>query len=790
MSALASLLASLVVAASPDPFADLPPNTPVRTYVVQPGDSAWSIAAEFYGNGDKYPVIYKFNGYVGLPPFLLSPGQVLRLPVLGRGPEAQIEWLRRDVKAKPPRALDWRDAREKMNLWRLYRVSTGEASAAHIVFEDASDLRLREQALLVIYGASATAAATQRNDKHEVVLEQGTIQGGLAKLDADAAPLVVKTPSGQVDITGRLTQIQAEALASMVSAFEGGARVTAKGESVTVAEGQGTIVEKGKKPEKPRPLPAAPAWEDPSPALVVALPGDDAPAWEARWLPVDGAATYRVELAVNGDFKNVAYDAEVGAGVNRLRLEALGFGRWSVRVSTRDKSKLESKAGVPREILVVPATASRRVTPKGDGHVEAVGILELRPPDGIAVAVDGGPAAAPGAGVRLLAGQHHLTWTGGPGGAAKAESQVDIVAVSGDISVSPGLLPRGDGEPLRVRVEVKDERGQPALVPGLIIESTATGDLPTFMQGASGNADVPPVAADGPTRVRVRARWAGGVLAEKELDVTPPPPRRAASAFVWSDNATTPIGACAAWRGADADHADHRADARVGHGRPRSDRARPRAHAARRAGRAGRRPRLRGGLRLPADPGRQRRRPAERARRRMARRALARHPHARLRARTLPARGAAARARRERARHRARARPRGARLPRAHGLPRSAPGRRGARRQRRLRHRRLRRPGRLHLGPDVALVPRRPRRRRPVVAARPRRRPAARARAPRPGAGLRPRRRGPGRPRRPVGALRARRGALARADLAQAGARPGRGRRHPARARRLVHRRR
>ncbi len=189
------------------------PDLEVRTYVVQPGDSVWSIAAEFYGSGDKYPIIYQYNDFAARPPFLLKPGQILRLPILGQGPEAQLDWLLKDVKAKPPRALDWLEARERMNLWRLYRVATGDESAAHIVFDDKTDLKLRENALLVIYGASSTAARTTRRDKLEVMLEQGTIQGGLATLDEGAPgqkPLVIKTPSGQVDLLAKLAQVEAE----------------------------------------------------------------------------------------------------------------------------------------------------------------------------------------------------------------------------------------------------------------------------------------------------------------------------------------------------------------------------------------------------------------------------------------------------------------------------------------------------------------------------------------------------------------------------------------------------
>lgn len=507
----------------------------IRTYIVQPGDSAWSIAAQFYGSGDKYPIIYKYNDYVGKPPFLLKPGQVLKLPVLGTGPEAQVGWLKRDVRAKPPRALDWLEARERMNLWRLYRVSTGDASAAHIIFEDASDLKLRENALLVIYGASASAARTARRDKTEVVLEQGTIQGGLSALDAEATgqrALSVKTPSGQVDIFGRLAQIQAEALASMVSVFEGRAAVSAQGATVDVPEGQGTVVRKGKRPEPARPLPQAPSWAGGSGSALVATVAGRLATWDASWEPVDGAQSYRVELAADADFKQLLYDAEVGAGVTRLRLADLSPGRYAVRVSTRDASKLESRPGPARSVEVLPLSPARLIEVADDGVLEAVGFIRFDLPREAhgrvrveRVLPDGGREPVESDGIVRLgrAGLHELALVSQE---AEGRLAVRVLAVSArldDEAASVGPVARGAGRTVTaLPMSVVDERGRPAVLPGFLVESSL-GDSLIFEERAPGRylVSVPPLADEGPERLAVRARWAGGVLLETELPVEP-----------------------------------------------------------------------------------------------------------------------------------------------------------------------------------------------------------------------------------------------------------------------------
>jgi len=489
----------------------------VRTYVVQPGDSVWSIAAEFYGSGDRYPIIYQYNDFVAKPPFLLKPGQTLRLPILGQGPEAQLDWLLRDVKAKPPRALDWLEARERMNLWRLYRVATGDESAAHIVFEDTTELKLRENALLVIYGASASAARTARHDKVEVMLEQGTIQGGLATLDEGVPgqkPLVIKTPSGQVDLLAKLAQVQAEITTSIVSVYDGNATVKAQGAAVDVQGGQGTVVKKGKRPEKARPLPDPPRWVDPQPALVAVLAGQDG-TWEAAWLAAERAETYRVELATDATFKQVLFDAEIGSGVTRMRLAELKPGQYAVRVSTRDADKLESRPGDARLIEVVTMQPLRAMATGPEGALEAVGFLQMQVGaemrERTTFSIDQGPALPGTEPIRLTtAGRHEITLRAG---LATTVMVVSIVAVTATFVVTGE--PLAPGERAQIAMTVKDERGRDAHLPGLVLE-TSTGQELALTEVPEGyRAAVP--ARVGDTRVAVRARWLGGELATREL---------------------------------------------------------------------------------------------------------------------------------------------------------------------------------------------------------------------------------------------------------------------------------
>ena len=64
--------------ASPSEPAKKPAKTDAPgTYTVKEGDSLWGIAAQFLGNGVKYPSIMEANG---LKSSMIHPGQVLKIP--------------------------------------------------------------------------------------------------------------------------------------------------------------------------------------------------------------------------------------------------------------------------------------------------------------------------------------------------------------------------------------------------------------------------------------------------------------------------------------------------------------------------------------------------------------------------------------------------------------------------------------------------------------------------------------------------------------------------------------
>ena len=55
-------------------------DTTLQTYTVAKGDSLSKIAKKFYGNANKWRVIFEANGDQLSNPDLIKPGQVLKIP--------------------------------------------------------------------------------------------------------------------------------------------------------------------------------------------------------------------------------------------------------------------------------------------------------------------------------------------------------------------------------------------------------------------------------------------------------------------------------------------------------------------------------------------------------------------------------------------------------------------------------------------------------------------------------------------------------------------------------------
>lgn len=317
---------------------------PPAEYRIVEGDSCLSVAKKV---SVTVAQLHQLNPGLGKPPHRLVVGSTLRTAAAPPPADARLTFLRPDVDRRPASQSAWSPAMLNEPLFKLDEVSTRRGAGAELTFLDESRLQLKENALIVVLGTSDKSPDASRRKGGGLQLVQGELSLFLAQFQT--APLEIRTPAAQVQASTREASVAVDAAKmTRVSVHEGNATVAAQGATVKVKQGEGTRIEKGKAPEKPRPLPAAPVLgEDSTRGLFATGPTGTA---RVTWQAVPRAKSYRVEVAREPRFVDLA-SSEVsettGASV------ALPAGTYFVRVTAVDDLGLTSRPSSARPLNVV-----------------------------------------------------------------------------------------------------------------------------------------------------------------------------------------------------------------------------------------------------------------------------------------------------------------------------------------------------------------------------------------------------------------------------------------------------
>ncbi len=321
-------------------------------YTIQQGDTCYGIAQRFFGNPRQcHEVIYRYNPQMGTDASNIRPGVTITIPVRTRNaPDARVTRTRREVQARASGSADWRQARRGLGLYRGWHVSTEPAASAEVTFRDESQIQMRENTLVIIYGGSSTNTARRRTG--QATLERGSLRSRLGDLR-----LQVDTPSGETQLNGGSSVVSVdEEGGSVVSNHSGGsARVRgASGAPVTVRPGYGSTVARGERPARPRPLPAAPTLSEATPRAFVGIVRAGG-TLRGEWDEVPDARYYRVEISTEEDGSGLIAAVQAPANVRRFEVHRLPAGTYYVRLATIDSHRLESRpsARVPLTMALV-----------------------------------------------------------------------------------------------------------------------------------------------------------------------------------------------------------------------------------------------------------------------------------------------------------------------------------------------------------------------------------------------------------------------------------------------------
>lgn len=357
-----ALLAVLVALAPTAAHAD-----DTTAYTVKAGDTCLGIAIGVLGDRKELAAIHKLNPQLGPTPHDLVAGTVLKLPAKRRRADAKVARTHKTVEVRKANDDTWTKATVGNELFKAWRVGAREQASARLEFADTSAIELRENTVVVIYGATAAATAPAK-----ATLETGGLRTRLGELDGKVVE--IETPSSVVDVGPGSSVVEVDTTGTTrVSNHVGtSARLRGRvGGSTTIDAGYGADAPKGKRPSKARPLPPAPVWAQ-VPALAVGW-RDIGASLHATWNAASGAAQYRLELVPDrgsGD-EPAIIQLVVPSTITAVDLRGIPSGVYQLGISSIDATGLEGAAARSRTIRGATLAVAGSGVPASDLDVVA-----------------------------------------------------------------------------------------------------------------------------------------------------------------------------------------------------------------------------------------------------------------------------------------------------------------------------------------------------------------------------------------------------------------------------------
>ena len=220
-----------------------------QSVVVKPGDTLWSISAQYLKDPTKWGEIVKHNPSISTDPTIALPGMTLRIPsqlIKDELRAARLVSRINKVLFRRSATATWNPGFDNMDLYRNDWIRTMSDSAANVRFIDDDVLRL---------GSNSMAVIKPINKDYAVELKQGGTFFGRSKIVTAGA---VVTP--QTRDTRYVAAVR-EDMSTKIEVLTGEAVVAAAGKSVSVKMGMTSEVPLGQAPSVPVAIADMPAFE-------------------------------------------------------------------------------------------------------------------------------------------------------------------------------------------------------------------------------------------------------------------------------------------------------------------------------------------------------------------------------------------------------------------------------------------------------------------------------------------------------------------------------------------------
>lgn len=270
---------------------------------------------------------------------LIHQGKILLIPVRllkGLPFNGQVVFIKGDVTVRLGQKEEWRKLNMNDPVTQGQMIRTGHESFVEIVFDDGTSFFQRPDTLLEI---RTTQKKADTSIWQRFILRGGQFILKVRRSLGRESRTEIQTPAGVASARGTDFRVAVDAAQNMTSeVLQGRIDVQAQKRMVLLQEGEGTRVNKGEPPQKPRKL-----LEPPRPSdlqdLYRAMP------LTIRFHDVTGAVSYRVSLSVDEQGKNVLREKVISRG-DAFAVSNLDDGEYYLRSLSLDDAAIE---GFPSE---------------------------------------------------------------------------------------------------------------------------------------------------------------------------------------------------------------------------------------------------------------------------------------------------------------------------------------------------------------------------------------------------------------------------------------------------------
>jgi hypothetical protein len=299
---------------------------------------------------------------------------------------AVLSTIENKVKQRAPDDIAWEDAHSGQTLDHRHRVQTFVASGATITFDAGQVLKLGQNSLVVVKNTGSMTKDLKR--QRSLVVLEGRLDGRIAPESEETLSVELVARNGQTKIRPKSTGSRPAVFTAVVGEDEqttlsmqaGEAEIQSGDQAVVLKANQSVVMTKDLKVSQPVPLPSPPALESPQNRYADTFRSRP-PAVRFAWRAVAGVERYRLAIARDSAFQDIAYEKEVtgtevtishlGAGeylwrVRGMRADAIGTAsetRGFKLSSDRDPPRLE--IAFPRSVVTAPRIVVKGVTDPG-----------------------------------------------------------------------------------------------------------------------------------------------------------------------------------------------------------------------------------------------------------------------------------------------------------------------------------------------------------------------------------------------------------------------------------------